>query len=123
MYSREFAAFVKTFRALAVPAEFRYLFFVAGGGLAAENTMKAAFDWKAQKNRAHGTGGGADKILHFRDAFHGRTGYTLSVTKTDPTKTDDFPMFDWRRISSPYIDFPMDEEAVAAKEEVAFAEI
>ena len=123
MYSREFAAFVKTFRALAVPAEFRYLFFVAGGGLAVENTMKAAFDWKAQKNRARGVEGGADKILHFRDAFHGRTGYTLSVTNTDPTKTDDFPQFDWPRISSPYIDFPMDEQAVAAKEEVAYAEI
>ena len=123
MYSREFAAFVKTFRALAVPAEFRYLFFVAGGGLAVENTMKAAFDWKAQKNRARGVECGADKILHFRDAFHGRTGYTLSVTNTDPTKTDDFPQFDWPRIYSPYIDFPMDEEVVAAKEEVAYAEI
>ena len=123
MYSREFASFVKTFRALAVPAEFRYLFFVAGGGLAVENTMKAAFDWKAQKNRARGVECGADKILHFRDAFHGRTGYTLSVTNTDPTKTDDFPQFDWPRIYSPYIDFPMDEEVVAAKEEVACVEI
>ena len=123
MYSRQFAAFVKIFRALAVPAEFRYLFFVAGGGLAVENTMKAAFDWKAQKNRERGTDGGADKILHFQDAFHGRTGYTLSVTNTDPTKTDDFPIFDWPRISSPYIDFPMDAEAVAAKEKVACAEI
>ena len=123
MYSRQFAAFVKTFRALAVPAEFRYLFFVAGGGLAVENTMKAAFDWKAQKNRERGTDGGADKILHFQDAFHGRTGYTLSVTNTDPTKTDDFPIFDWPRISSPYIDFPMDEDAVAVKEGVACAEI
>ena len=123
MYSREFGAFVKTFRALAVPDEFRYLFFVAGGGLAVENSMKAAFDWKAQKNRARGVEGGADKILHFRDAFHGRTGYTLSVTNTDPTKTDDFPQFDWPRISSPYIDFPLDEEAVAAKEATACLEI
>ncbi len=123
MYSREFGAFVKTFRALAVPDEFRYLFFIAGGGLAVENTMKAAFDWKAQKNRARGVEGGADKILHFRDAFHGRTGYTLSVTNTDPTKTDDFPQFDWPRISSPYIDFPLDEDAVAAKEAVACGEI
>ena len=123
MYSREFGAFVKSFRDLAVPAEFRYLFFVAGGGLAVENAMKAAFDWKAQKNRARGVEGGADKILHFRDAFHGRTGYTLSVTNTDPAKTDDFPQFDWPRIFSPYIDFPIDEQAAAAKEEVACAEI
>ena len=85
--------------------------------------MKVAFDWKAQKNRAAGIEGGADKILHFKDAFHGRSGYTLSVTNTDPTKTRDFPKFDWPRISSPYIDFPMDEEAVAAKEAQACAEI
>jgi L-lysine 6-transaminase len=126
IYSREFAAFVKTFRTLAVPDEFRYLFFVAGGGLAVENTMKAAFDWKAQKNRARGVEDGADKILHFRDAFHGRTGYTLSVTNTDPTKTEDFPQFDWPRISSPYIDFPLDDAAVAsvtAKESAACVEI
>ncbi len=123
IYSREFAAFVKGFRDLAVSDDFRYLFFVAGGGLAVENTMKAAFDWKAQQNRARGIEGGADKILHFRDAFHGRTGYTLSVTNTDPTKTDDFPQFDWPRISSPYIDFPLDEATVAAKEEKACTEI
>jgi L-lysine 6-transaminase len=123
IYSQQFAAFVKTFRELAVPDEFKYLFFVAGGALAVENAMKAAFDWKAQKNREAGIEGGADKVLHFKDAFHGRSGYTLSVTNTDPTKTKDFPKFDWPRISSPFIDFPMDEDVVAAKEEKACAEI
>ncbi|MDH3569863.1 MAG: aminotransferase class III-fold pyridoxal phosphate-dependent enzyme, partial [Gemmatimonadota bacterium] len=58
VYSREYAGFVKTFRDVAVPDEFRYLFFVAGGALAVENAMKAAFDWKAQKNRARGVEGG-----------------------------------------------------------------
>ncbi len=123
IYSRQFAAFVKTFRELAVPDDFRYLFFVAGGGLAVENTMKAAFDWKAQSNRAAGVMGGGDKILHFKDAFHGRTGYTLSVTNTDPSKTRDFPKFDWPRVSSPFIDFPLDEQAVRAKEAQTCAEI
>jgi L-lysine 6-transaminase len=123
IYSRQFAGFVKTFRELAVPDEFRYLFFIAGGALAVENAMKAAFDWKAQKNRARGIEGGADKVLHFVDAFHGRSGYTLSVTNTDPTKTRDFPKFDWPRVSSPYIEFPMDEVAVAAREAEACAQI
>ena len=123
IYSRQFAAFVKTFRELAVPDGFEYLFFVAGGALAVENAMKAAFDWKAQKNREKGIEDGGDKILHFKDAFHGRSGYTLSVTNTDPTKTKDYPKFDWPRISSPFIDFPMDEDAVRAKEEKACAEI
>jgi len=123
IYSREYAGFVETFRRIAVPDEFRYLFFVAGGALAVENAMKAAFDWKVRRNRAKGIEGGGDRILHFKDAFHGRSGYTLSVTNTDPTKTDYFPKFNWPRISSPYIDFPMDEAKVRAKEEQACREI
>jgi L-lysine 6-transaminase len=123
IYSQEFAAFVRTFRELAVPTEFRYLFFIAGGALAVENAMKAAFDWKAQKNRAKGIEGGADKILHFREAFHGRSGYTLSVTNTEPLKTRDFPKFDWPRVSNPKIHFPMDEAAVAQAEEQSVNEI
>jgi L-lysine 6-transaminase len=123
LYTREYAAFVEIFRRHAVPDPFRYLFFVAGGSVAVENAMKAAFDWKAQKNRARGVTGGADKILHFKDAFHGRTGYALSVTNTDPTKTADFPKFQWPRISSPAIQFPMDEAAVARAERQACDEI
>ncbi len=123
IYSREFAGFVKTFRAIAVPEGFTHLFFIAGGALAVENAMKAAFDWKAQKNRAQGVQGGADKILHFREAFHGRSGYTLSVTSTDPVKIADFPTFDWPRISNPKIHFPLDATAVAASEARAVEEI
>lgn len=123
IYSRQFAAFVEIFRELAVPEPFVHLFFIAGGALAVENAMKAAFDWKRQKNRAAGIEGGGDKILHFQDAFHGRSGYTLSVTNTDPAKTRDFPKFDWPRVSSPYVDYPMDEPAVAAREAKTFAEI
>jgi L-lysine 6-transaminase len=85
--------------------------------------MKAAFDWKARKNKAQGLEDGADKILHFKDAFHGRSGYTLSVTNTDPLKTDYFPKFDWPRISNPWVHFPMDEAAVTAAEEKACREI
>ncbi len=123
VYSREYAGFVQEFRRVAAPAEFEHLFFVAGGSVAVENAMKTAFDWKAQRNRAAGVDGGADKILHFRDAFHGRTGYTLSVTNTDPTKTKYFPKFNWPRISNPAIHFPMDEGVVASAEEEACREI
>ena len=123
VYSREFASFVSTFREIAVPDEFRYLFFVAGGSLAVENAMKAAFDWKARKNRANGIDGGGDRILHFREAFHGRSGYTLSVTNTDPTKTDLFPKFDWPRVSNPKLRFPVDQEAAAGVEIAALREV
>ncbi len=123
VYSREYAAFVEIFRRVAVPEPFLHLFFIAGGALAVENAMKAAFDWKAQKNRTQGVEGGADKILHFVDAFHGRSGYTLSVTNTDPAKTRDFPKFDWPRISNPGLSFPQDEQRIEKAEGKAIAEI
>jgi len=123
IYSRQFAAFVRIFREQAVPAPFEHLFFIAGGALAVENAMKAAFDWKVQKNRARGVQGGGDKILHFKDAFHGRSGYTLSVTNTDPTKTRDFPTFDWPRVSTPFIEPGLSAAGMDAKEAKAFAEI
>ena len=40
-------------------------------------------------------------MLHLTRAFHGRSGYTLSLTNTDPVKTDRFPKFDWPRIDVP----------------------
>jgi len=123
VYTREFAAFVQTFRELATPEEFRYLFFVAGGALAVENALKTAFDWKCQKNRAAGIEGGGNKVLHFREAFHGRSGYTMSLTNTDPTKTDDFPLFDWPRVSNPKLTFPVNDEQAAADEAASVAEI
>jgi L-lysine 6-transaminase len=60
--------------------------------------------------------------MHLREAFHGRTGYTLSLTNTDPKKTQYFPKFDWPRIDNPKLNFPLTPEAladVAAREQVA----
>jgi L-lysine 6-transaminase len=123
VYAPEFAAFVESFRRLAMPAPFVHAFFVAGGALAVENAMKAAFDWKAQKNRARGVAGGADKILHFREAFHGRSGYGLSVTNTDEVKTRDYPKFPWPRVENPKLRFPKAAGAAAgALQETVAAE-
>src|SRR5690349_14903546 len=120
MYTTHLAEFVETFaRVLGDPA-LPHLFFVEGGALAVENALKTAFDWKRRHNAAHGRGGrdnGAalgTKVLHLRKAFHGRSGYTLSLTNTDPVKTDLFPKFDWPRIDVPAIRFPLDDAAVTA---------
>lgn len=113
IYTKEYAGFVKTFAEVAKPDAFRYLFFVAGGALAVENALKAAFDWKVRQNLARGKGARGTQILHFRQAFHGRTGYTLSLTNTDPTKTDYFPQFDWPRIVNPKLTFPLSPENLA----------
>jgi L-lysine 6-transaminase len=128
LYSRFFAEFVDTFARLAVPPSHTgHLFFIEGGALAVENTLKAAFDWKVRKNQAAGRGDAlGTQVLHFRQAFHGRSGYTLSLTNTfDPRKTALFPKFDWPRISNPRITFPLAEHLaeVEADERRAVAEI
>src|SRR5690606_2582186 len=66
------------------------------------------------------------KVIHFRQAFHGRSGYTMSLTNTDPTKIAYFPKFDWPRILNPKLRFPLTEESLAqtiADEELAMRQI
>jgi len=124
VYTRYFAEFVATFAKVAVPPSHRqHLFFIEGGALAVENALKAAFDWKVRRNLARGlpeTVG--TKVIHFRQAFHGRSGYTLSLTNTaDPRKTAYFPKFAWPRISNPKIVFPLAEHLAEVEEAEARA--
>jgi L-lysine 6-transaminase len=107
VYSEDYAEFVESFeRVVGLPPLERYLF-IEGGAPAVENCLKAAMDWKVRKNMAAGHGERGTQILHFRRAFHGRSGYTMSLTNTDPRKTDLFAKFDWPRVSSPHIDFSL----------------
>jgi len=116
---------VDTLSRTAAPPEFPHYFFVESGALAVENGMKAAFDWKVRKNLAAGRATGGSQILHFEQAFHGRAGYTLSVTNTDPTKTLHFPKFDWPRIPIPKLNFPMAgrHAEIAASERASLAAV
>lgn len=108
------ARFVDTFSRVGIPEELPYAFFVSGGALAVENALKAAFDWKVRKNLQKGMQGVlGQQVLHFKDAFHGRSGYTLSLTNTaDPHKTKFFPKFDWPRVSNPKLQFPLTDEGI-----------
>ena len=109
VYSDSYAQFVETFaRVAGLPPLERYLF-IEGGALAVENCLKAAMDWKVRKNMAAGRGERGTEVLHFRRAFHGRSGYTMSLTNTDPRKTDLFAKFNWPRVSCPCIDFSVPE--------------
>ena len=126
IYTTEMAEFVATFARVVVPKELPHLFFVSGGALAVENALKAAFDWKVRKNFEKGIKEEkGHKVIHFREAFHGRTGYTMSLTNTDPTKTDYFPKFSWPRIDNPKVIFPLEEhlEEVKAAEKKALDQI
>lgn len=127
IYPKEFADFMQVFERVALPKELQYCFFIAGGTLAVENTLKAAFDWKTRLNFASGIEKEASQVIHFKEAFHGRSGYTLSLTNTkDPRKHMYFPKFNWPRISNPKLTFPITEivlKAVIEKEKTAIREI
>lgn len=126
IYTVEMAEFVDTFDRVGIPPELPHLFLVAGGSVAVENALKTAFDWKVRKNLAAGKGEKGQKILHFREAFHGRTGYSLSMTNTaDPRKIMYFPKFDWPRIDNPKLRFPVEShvDEVRAVEARAVSQI
>jgi L-lysine 6-transaminase len=127
VYSTFYATFVDTFARIAGLPPLDRFFFIDGGALAVENALKAAMDWKVRRNLAAGKGERGTDILHFERAFHGRTGYTLSLTNTDPRKTDYFAKFRWPRVPAPSIDFSLPEAerkaAVIARERRAESEM
>jgi len=123
-YTTDMAEFVATFGRTAKPDYMRYMFFISGGTLAVENALKVAFDWKVRRNLSRGRGELGSKVIHFREAFHGRSGYTLSMTNTsDPRKYMYFPRYDWPRVINPKLRFPVTEQARQAVEATEAAAI
>jgi L-lysine 6-transaminase len=114
-YTREMAECVQVFAEVGIPDYLPHLFFIEGGALAVENTLKTAFDWKVRKNMAAGRKTQINQlsVIHFRGAFHGRSGYTLSMTNTsDPRKYMYFPLFDWPRVDPACLSFPVTQEVL-----------
>ncbi|RKR82601.1 4-aminobutyrate aminotransferase/L-lysine 6-transaminase,TIGR03251 [Mucilaginibacter gracilis] len=111
IYTQQYAQFVKVFDKVGIPSYLPHAFFISGGGLAIENALKVAMDWKVQKNFARGyTVAKGFKVIHFDHAFHGRTGYTMSLTNTSPEKTRWYAQFDWPRVSTPIMNFPYTDD-------------
>jgi L-lysine 6-transaminase len=113
-FTVEYASFLETFSRVAMPSYLPHAFFIEGGTLAVENTLKVAMDYKVRQNWRAGADPGKQRgqqIVHFKEAFHGRSGYCLSLTNTDPAKTDLFPKFPWPRLENPKIRFPENAES------------
>lgn len=126
IYTTQMADFVDTFSRVAKPDYIKHLFFVDGGALAVENGLKVAFDWKVRKNFEKGyKEEKGQQVIHFKEAFHGRSGYTMSLTNTDVNKVKYFPKFNWPRIVNPKITFPLEQhlEEVIRFERQAIEEI
>ncbi len=127
IYTTQYANFVETFSKIGIPDYLPHAFFIAGGSLAIENALKVAMDWKVQKNFAKGyTKEIGFKVIHFEHAFHGRSGYTMSLTNTIPNKTKWFAKFDWPRVSHPQINFPYTDanhEDLLKREALSIAQI
>lgn len=126
IYTTHMADFVDTFSRVAKPDYMKYLFFIDGGALAVENGLKVAFDWKVRKNFKKGyKEEKGQQVIHFRQAFHGRSGYTMSLTNTDENKVKYFPKFNWPRIINPKVTFPLEQhlDEVIKSERQAIDEI
>jgi L-lysine 6-transaminase len=127
IYTTQYAQFVDTFDRVGIPEYLPHAFFISGGSLAIENAIKVAMDWKVQKNFARGyTRERGFKVIHFEHAFHGRSGYTLSLTNTHPSKTKWFAKFDWPRVSVPYMNFPYSDanhEDLLQREALSIAQV
>jgi L-lysine 6-transaminase len=122
VYTTHFAEFIQTFARVLGDPQLPHLFFVEGGALAVENGLKTAFDWKSRRNEAAGRSRDlGSKVLHLTRAFHGRSGYTLSLTNTEPNKIDRFPKFDWPRIDVPAITFPLEQHLAEVEDSEARA--
>jgi L-lysine 6-transaminase len=100
MYCEDYASFVEEFASIA--PDFKYFFFIDGGTLAVENAVKAAFDYKMHKlnYKQDFMSNGLD-VIHLEHAFHGRSGYALSLTNTKLDKIWGFPKFPWTRLINP----------------------
>ena len=126
IYTKQMAEFVETFSEIAKPDWMKYLFFVDGGALAVANGLKVAFDWKVRKNFQNGyKDEKGSQVIHFKEAFHGRSGYTMSLTNTDVNKVKYYPKFNWPRILNPKIKFPLEYnlDEVLRLEKLALEEI
>ncbi|MCZ6599155.1 MAG: L-lysine 6-transaminase [Planctomycetota bacterium] len=128
LYTGEMADFVEAFATRVTPAGFPHHFWVAGGALAVENALKTAFDWKARKLGRTNLDEDVNDlvILHFRQAFHGRSGYTMSLTNTVVDKVGLYPKFAWPRVHNPTIEFDLRggvANDIVAEEERACQEI
>lgn len=120
VYTVPMARFVDTFARVMGDPALPHLFFIEGGSMAVENALKVAFDWKSRWNESHGISPDlGTQVMHLTGAFHGRSGYTMSLTNTDPNKVARFPKFAWPRIESPWI---ADERDVPAYEQRALAQ-
>ncbi|TQF66019.1 L-lysine 6-transaminase [Rhodococcus spelaei] len=127
VYTVPMARFVRTFERVLGDPRLPHLFLVDGGALAVENALKVAFDWKSRHNEAHGRDPAlGTRVLHLTHAFHGRSGYTMSLTNTEPIKVARFPTFDWPRIDAPFIaaghDVVVDEARALTQARRAFDE-
>ena len=121
MYSEVYRDFVESFS--KITPDFKHYFFIDTGTLGVENALKVAFDWKVQIASNDFNDGKDLNVIHLREAFHGRSGYALSLTNTGELKTKWFPKFNWSRITNPKINFPIKVNEVKNLETLSINEI
>jgi L-lysine 6-transaminase len=104
MYTEQYAEFVSEFSGFT--PDFKHHFYICGGALAVENGLKAAFDWKFKKMGLDESRSGELGVVYLNEAFHGRSGYTMSMTNNGDVmnpKVYGFPKFSWKKVRNPKV--------------------
>lgn len=116
--TEEYAEFVDEFS--KITPDFKYHFYIDGGTLGVENALKVAFDWKYIQIGTEDL-----DVIHFVGAFHGRSGYTLSLTNNPYSnlKVKHFPKFNWTRVINPATNIYDNIEGVEQAEQQAIKQI
>jgi len=102
IYTKYFSDFIEQFHDFAGAGVFEKYFFIHGGALAVENALKVAFDWKAKRVPAS-VDPTTFQVIGFKGAFHGTSGYMLSITGLPAAKVVNFPKLDWPRFEAPLL--------------------
>ncbi|NUN45274.1 L-lysine 6-transaminase [bacterium] len=122
VYTVAMAEFVATFEKTGIPEYLPHMFMISGGALAIENALKTAFDWKVRKQHPNGFSSieqeedyvNSMKVIYFKEAFHGRSGYTMTMTNTHYRyKVQYFPKFNWIKAPNPKMVFPLNDTNLA----------
>lgn len=122
MYSEYYCNFINKIFA-NLPSRFTRGFFIDNGSTAVDFALKTCCDFYARKHKLSEEQVNQLDIVSFRGGFHGRVGYPVSLTTTDPNKTKLYIKHNFTKITVPEVKFPTNIDEVQSLEEKSLSEL
>ena len=106
LYTTIFAEYARDFFELIFPERYPRVAFAVSHEEAVEFALKAAFDWKAQKNGRRGISQERLIVVGIEEGYYGLSGYGLSLAASSGARREAFyPRFDFPALPNPKIVF------------------